>query len=258
MTPIRPHVLLFVLLAALTSACSSQMDEIDTPIVRPSTPAPAGIYVGEVISIRDQTSTPITVFVDGASRMFAFSENESFIASGLYTAASRSLSWQARIFKPGVVAGVPATIVTTGNASGSFHPETNLLLAYTTSAGDSGSINVTYAAARYQQRSDLPLLAGVWAVEDPFGSPTISLSIGTGGEFFGQGSGCNYSGNFSLINLRYNLYRLALNIQCTNEATPRQTTGLATLVTTSATAKPVLELVTTSATMGLVLMLKQP
>lgn len=257
--PFRPALLGVLIL--LLGACSSQMDDIDTPVVRPPSNAPAGIYEGEQISSRTGARMPVTVLADGDGRMLAYNEDGTVIASGLYQINSRSLSWLARQFRrvieivepeppaegeaPGEPEEVETTVVSTMEAIGSFEPETQLLLNYSTSDDDAGAYNLAYQALRYERRSDLPLLEGVWVVEDAFGAATASFSISQDGQLFGQTEdNCNFSGNFALIDLHYNLYRVNLTEQC--GASNLRTTGLATLVVPR-TGPMRIEIVTVSA-----------
>lgn len=251
---------LYGVLTVLLTACSSQMDAIEAPVVRPVSTAPAGIYEGEQVSSRSGARLDMTLLADGDGRMLAYSADGTVIASGLYEVNGRSLSWLARLFRriteivepedpgdgtdPGEPEEVESTVVTTMDAIGGFEPEAQLLLNYSTAEGDSGSYSLEYQALRYEQRSDLPLLEGVWVVEDAFGAATASFSINQSGQLFGQtAENCNYSGNFALIDLRYNLYRISLTEQCGNTST--LTSGLATVLMPRTGARRI-EIVTAS------------
>lgn len=237
----------------LLGACSSQNDSIPTPLVRPVNPAPAGIYTGEFTSARDGASTTVTCFVDGVDRALLFDETARLIQAGVYEVSNRELSWLARSFASD---GADVSIATL-SAQGSFEPQQTLLLAYDASDGDFGVISLSYEEGRYEVRSDLPLLAGTWVVEDEFGAVISSFSISQDGQLFGfDQAGCNYSGNFSLIDLHYNLYNLSLIEQCGAETSLEE--GLATLLPV-APDQPVAELigVTSSQSTASLLRLRQ-
>lgn len=267
MRQIFPATPLQALLAvALLAGCGSQIDSIDVPVVRPPSPAPAGIYTGTLSSVAGNRTIAVTALVN-AERIFAFDADGDLIVGGRYETGDRDLNWQARAFERSIVppedeeeepAGQLRILAIT--AEGGFDPEERILMSYAASVEgssgviDSGNISWSYAESQYERRSDLPLVAGTWVNEDNFGTATASFSIGESGDVFGQDAdGCNYGGRLSLIDQPYNLYGASLQIQCAGSATPRLESGLATLrrdgddeilviVTTSATRATLLQL----------------
>ncbi|MGB1561060.1 MAG: hypothetical protein ACPHN2_06120 [Sinimarinibacterium flocculans] len=228
--------------ALLLTACGSQIDSIDVPVVRPPSPAPAGIYTGTLSSVAAARSIPVTALVN-AERIFAFDADGDFIAGGRYETGDRDLAWQARAFERSEPppaedeeeASEQVRILAI-TAEGGFDPEERILMSYAASVEgssgvvDSGNISWAYAESQYERRSDLPLVAGTWVNEDDFGTPTASFGISEGGDLFGQDAdGCNYSGRLSLIDQPYNLYGASLQVQCAGSATARLESGLATL-----------------------------
>jgi hypothetical protein len=225
-TSARPARVVLLGLALLLGACGSQMDNIDTPDVRPPSQAPAGIYEG---TLSPEAGTPIqvTALVD-ATRIFLFDAEGGFIASGLYNTSDRNLNLQARTFERDTTS---VLVVRTLTAQGGFDPEENILAAYTGDFG-TGTLTLDYLASAYERRSDLPLLAGTWVKRDAFGSDIVSLTIGQSGAISGSDARCSYSGQVALIDQPYNLYRVSLASQCgaaTPSPAPPDETGLAML-----------------------------
>lgn len=241
--PLRSASTLLLLLAL--GGCGSQIDSIDTPDTRPTSPAPAGIYEGEVISTTSGATLDVVAFVDGNRRMLMFTEDGVFIASGVYTANLTNMALSARVFRLVSVTdeeGETAveTEISEMQAPGGFVPEDSIDLSYSESSGgtvrDIGSVALDYLKLQYEQRSDLPLLEGTWGQEDQFGTPVSSYSISQDGRVFGSdNAGCTYEGEFRLIDLHYNLYRLTMTQNC--GATRVTGTGMATLEQTLG-AKP--------------------
>ncbi|MES0873824.1 hypothetical protein ABSH63_07405 [Sinimarinibacterium sp. HSW-8] len=260
-------------LAAVVGACGSQIDALDVPVVRPPSPAPAGIYGGTLSSVADDRTLAVTALVS-PERIFAFDEDGELIASGRYETSGRDLNWQARGFQrreappagddgeaPGDTPAPGETVRRLAiTATGGFDPEARILMSYAASVEgesdviDSGNISWSYARAQYERRSDLPLVAGTWVNEDNFGTATASFSISEGGDLFGQDAdGCNYSGRLSLIDQKFNLYGASLRIQCSGTPSPRLESGLATL--RRAGTDEMLVIVTTSASSATLLRL---
>ncbi len=247
----RPTSLLLLMGTLFLAGCGSQIDSIDTPIVRPTTSAPEGIYTGVGTSRASGQSANVVALIN-AQRIYAFDSAGSLIAGGRYDAGTRSLNWRARAFPfdaqgrplfnepvdPEDEDEVPAPVIYTVTANGSFDPDIRILMDF--SAGiegrsgeiDSGTLTLNYAKTTYERRSDLPLLAGIWVNEDAFGTATSSFTIGQGGEVFGQqaDNGCNYSGTVALIDQSRNLYSASLQIQCAGSGASRLESGLATLM----------------------------
>lgn len=221
------------LLSLGLAACGSQIDTLEDPIVRRESSAPAGIYTGTLTRSESGTRTPVTALLS-AERFFLFDEEGALIAGGVYETAALNLTWRARSFERFIETIPPAEDDEDGEpqqverqrvsiltAEGGFDPDESLLLSFslaaegTAGANDSGTLTLTYSRRQHRRRSDLPLTAGRWSNEDPFGSATATFNIGQGGELFGQDQrGCSYSGSLSLIDQRFNLYGSSLQVQC--------------------------------------------
>lgn len=80
----------------------------------------------------------------------------------------------------------------------------------TLNGGDTGRLEITYSDM-YERPSSLELLEGVWGYTDPDGL-SYEITIANGVIQGEDSSGCNYMGNVSLINPRYNAYKVEMNI----------------------------------------------
>lgn len=241
--PLRSASTLLLLLAL--GGCGSQIDSIDTPDTRPTSPAPAGIYEGTLFSAQRNESLDVIAFLDGEqNRVFAFTEDGELVIGGLYQATSPGISWTAKQFRQvtttvedeeGEEVTVPSTEITTLQAQGNFDPEVSMQLSYSASSNnpandpDIGSLVLSYSKLRYEQRSNLAdMLAGEWGIKDEFGFRLSSFTITNDGSVSGTDEDdCRYQGKFSIIDLKYNLYRLTLTQTCGNTAVSGD--GLATL-----------------------------
>jgi len=80
----------------------------------------------------------------------------------------------------------------------------------TLNGGDTGRLVLSYSDI-YEQPSSLDLLEGVWSYTDRDGL-SYEMSI-EGGSIQGEDSDkCKYSGQLSLINPKYNAYKIEMNI----------------------------------------------
>lgn len=263
----------------LIGACGSQDDSIETPIVRPTSAAPAGVYEGTLT--RATGTEVVTAFVNGDSTFMLFNPDGSLIAAGAYTKTQqgRGLIWTARLFTAVIIPGqvddpdtpedestdpAPGQAITTLVANGSYDEQSAINMTFDESKPDgtpigSGSLALTYAATAYESRSDISLIGGDWGIKDAFGTPTTSISIDpASGQYSGSDeNGCFYSGQFSVIDQHYNLYAVSLKTQCTGVAVTVTTTGLATLKKASPTAaNPTLQSVSASSKAAVLWQLK--
>jgi hypothetical protein len=257
-------LVLFVLTAGLV-ACSSQNDTISTPVVRPPSVAPAGIYEGTWTSTATGDSTAVTAFLDSDETMMVFDADGALIASGVYATIedARSISWTARVFEPVTSTDettgetTTGTAITTLTAGGSYAEQASLLLTFTRSTGETGTLALNYDETAYESRSDVSLIQGSWGTKDAYGAATISLSVDAGGGFSGTDeNNCSYSGRFSIITQQYNLYGVTLTSSCPGAATSSTTTGLATLKAATSTSAKTLISVSTAQKAAVLLKLK--
>lgn len=259
------------------AACGSQDDSIQTPIVRPTSAAPAGIYEGTLA--RASATEDVTALINGDSSFMLFNADGSLIASGAYTKTEqgRGLTWTARLYTAVIIPGevddpdtpvdestdpMPGQAITTLLANGSYDEESAINMTFIESKADgtpigSGSLALTYDAAAYESRSDTSLIQGDWGIKDIYGTPTTSVSISEGGQLSGgEEDGCFYSGQFSIIDQHYNLYAINLKTQCVGVEDTLTATGLATLKkATPTSAKTTLQIVTGSSKAAVLLQL---
>lgn len=80
----------------------------------------------------------------------------------------------------------------------------------TSDTGAISSISLDYDAS-YDRPSSLGTVAGIWNTYDVVGNITATMTIQNNGSFSGDNAGgCQYSGEFSIINPNQNLYRFEL------------------------------------------------
>ena len=77
---------------------------------------------------------------------------------------------------------------------------------------ETGQYYAQYDGAIYEQPSSLPAVSGSWTIRNLSGAATGTLRVNGNGSFSGSDiSGCGYSGAISIIDSRYNAYRVNLN-----------------------------------------------
>jgi hypothetical protein len=78
---------------------------------------------------------------------------------------------------------------------------------------ETGEYYAQYDAAIYEQPSSLAAVSGDWTIRNLSGAVTGTLRVSGNGSFSGSdSSGCGYSGTISMIDARYNAYRVNLNV----------------------------------------------
>ena len=86
--------------------------------------------------------------------------------------------------------------------------------------GETGSFYAGYDASVYERPSSLTAVGGGWRIRDLQGNAVGTLQVGANGSFTGSDSvGCGYSGTISIIDPRYNAYRVNLNVGSCGSAT---------------------------------------
>src|SRR5204863_6571431 len=79
--------------------------------------------------------------------------------------------------------------------------------------GETGAYYAQYNALIYEQPSSLGAVAGTWAIRNAAGAAVGSLQVSASGSFSGSDdAGCHYTGTVSLIDTRYNAYRVNLTV----------------------------------------------
>ncbi|NKF23737.1 hypothetical protein [Solimonas marina] len=228
-------------LLTLAAGCNSQDDNIDTPVVRTESSGPAGIYEGTMTSTDSGDVTDVTAFVDDNETFMLFDSTGALIGSGIYTTveAARSINWSARLFTTADTTDdttgdtTSSTTITTLTAQGSYEEQASILVSYSESSGDSGTLSLTYDETAYETRSDVSLVQGTWGLKDAYGAVTSSITVDSGGSFSGSDDDdCTYSGSFTIVNQHYNLYDVTLDSTCSTSTT---TDGTTTTTSTSST-----------------------
>jgi hypothetical protein len=78
---------------------------------------------------------------------------------------------------------------------------------------ETGQYYAKYDGAIYEQPSSLAAVSGSWTIRNLSGAATGTLRVNGNGSFSGSDiSGCGYSGVISIIDSRYNAYRVNLNV----------------------------------------------
>ena len=90
----------------------------------------------------------------------------------------------------------------------------------------------TYERNAYESGSSLQTVAGNWKVRDGSNNLIGTASVSTSGSYSGTSGGCAFTGQISLMDTRYNLYRTSFNLtNCTQaNSTTKNFTGLAGVV----------------------------
>lgn len=97
--------------------------------------------------------------------------------------------------------------VLTGTLNGTISQRSSLQGSYLMSSGERGTVSLLYDNL-YQRPSSMARVTGTW-----IDASTNTFSVDSSGRIFGQDSmGCVYSGNFRMIDTRYNAYRMDLDV----------------------------------------------
>lgn len=244
-------------LVLLATGCTSQTDDIATPVVRdpgtPPTPTPGGIYTGTLTFQNAGTQATVTAFVDEQQRLSIYANDASFLVSGLYTTSSSGLSAQARQFNlvDTTAAAQTETFI------GSYDAMQRIIATYTRADGEAGALTLNYLASDYEIPSSTGALQGTWTNQDGFGAIQNQFNIDAGGGISGQTDSpkCTYyNGSLSVIDKRYNVYNLIITESCTSDTgnVIQSMRGLASLLPaqTSTSRPQTLVLTVASSTTG--------
>lgn len=164
-----------------------------------------GLWYGTMASDSAMGSEDIIALVSEQGE-FRFISVSLIQMSGVLTVSGSSLSGDGRAFaSPGgtwpdgeAVGDVAITATVTQRSS--------MIGAYSTSTMESGTFELFYDPL-YERDSSLALLAGMWTAYDDLGNPEVTFSVANAGSFDGQNTlGCISSGQFSIIDARFDLY----------------------------------------------------
>ena len=83
----------------------------------------------------------------------------------------------------------------------------------TVNSSDTFQFGGTYQASAYERSSSLAAIAGIWYLRDDSGIVVVTVTVASDGSFSSSspGSSCSFSGQISLIDTRYDLYRMTVN-----------------------------------------------
>ena len=234
----------FAVLAA--TGCTSQIDNIDVPDLTSPGDVPAGVYLGRTSFQTGLSEVPSTTQIDPDGRAVVAGDTAEFLASNLNTISGRGINAQLRFHVPNLLdeTGQPTSPPATGDLIGTYAPQTDFTGTFVRSDGVNGSVNFSYSV-QSETLADLADLTGVWTQADPFGDASVRLSFDNSGQFNGtDAQGCNLSNaRASVIDRRYNLYRLSLSRSCVGEATPQTLTGLMTVIDVTAAGRTLTQMV---------------
>ncbi|MGH8541151.1 MAG: hypothetical protein ACRETW_11680 [Stenotrophobium sp.] len=192
---------------------------------------PGGIFTGTLSSSNSSTDTVIAIVTDaGEARLIDVSTGKFFLLQ-LNTQGNTASGSFTGYAPPGMTfsgAGqtetgtVDVTIQSRSQISGTYATQANAV---------NGSISLKYSAADYERGSSLTSLPGTFA--GTVGGVALTLTIQNDGSYSGaDGSGCNFTGNFSIIDSRFNAYRQTFNSACPGRGS-HSDTGLAYLTPAS-------------------------
>jgi hypothetical protein len=247
---------------AALAACSSQVDDLGTVVVRASPATPGGIYQGTMLSQSSTTPVPVMALVDDLDtqqHFVIYASDGSFLESGLFTTVGTGLTGQARYFDLTGATTASQTVSFTGNyvqqsqIGGQYSRMTANSSGSSSTVTDSGQLSLNYQGTDYETPSALALLQGVWSNVDAYGTAQTSFSLDSGGDVSGQvlSTNCTYNGTIATIDQRYNVYSIT-KLTETCGSSPVQLTGLATLLpaSTATNGKPQLVLAVSAASVG--------
>jgi hypothetical protein len=102
---------------------------------------------------------------------------------------------------------IDGSVTTTGSMSGTLVERSRVSATYSLDTGETGTFELFYDST-YERSSSLAKMSGSW--NDVNGN---TFTVEADGSIFGQdGFGCVYTGNVGIIDPRYNVYRLTINV----------------------------------------------
>lgn len=187
---------------------SSSGDGTGSPVTHAS---PGGFYTGTVTSnVTGQTMNVAGLVSEDGEARFVSDEGYQYVIS--LSVHGNELSGSLRGYAPQGMVFVNGQSLTTGTITGSVSERSSLTGGFSAAGGDTGSFSLSYDGTAYERASSIGLLEGLWGYQLSNGY-SLSVSIGSNGEVFGQDSdGCVYSGEVRTIDTQFNLYRLNLGV----------------------------------------------
>lgn len=111
--------------------------------------------------------------------------------------------------KSGGTAWNDGTLVSEFSVAGTIRERDSLFGYWTAASGDAGCIDFAYDAELYERPSSLESIEGAWIDYDDWSFAWLGLTINSDGSFTGVNIyGCDLTGQFALIDDRFNLYEV--------------------------------------------------
>lgn len=198
--------ILFVSLAVLLCSCggSSSSSDGETPPSENITKSISsnGIWEGTLTELGYGTFDATGLLYNG--RIIAISESAGIIYDGNYSMNGDKLSGAVTSYEIG------GGVLATANINATITERAQIIGAFSTSYGSSGSLSLAYDSL-YERDSSLDLVAGSWASHDP--GYSIFVEIGNGGIFGGVDSDSGLiAGSMNILESGYNIYGVTLNL----------------------------------------------
>ena len=207
------------------SACGGGSSDSGGSVTQPPPAAdqdPGGIWFGTVFnSTLGQSWEIIGITLSSGESRYIDSRGTQYISS--HTVDGNTFSGTSFAVAALGTTFIDGSTTTTGSTSGTIVERSRVSATYSVGTGEQGTIELFYDST-YERSSSLAKMSGTWT--DP---QRNTFTVEANGSIFGQdGFGCVYTGNVSIIDPLYNVYRLTINV--TNCADINGTyTGLGTI-----------------------------
>jgi hypothetical protein len=206
--------LAFALLLGLL-ACNGGGSDSTQAVVTPP-PArdqlPGGLWYG-TLTFDATMGTEDAIGMIGEDGRFRLVSAETLVQmSGTVSVAGTSLTGSGKAFASPGGTWSDGSIVADVDITATVDQRASISGAWSTTAAESGTFEFFYDPL-YERDSALTLLDGLWTAYDDFGNPDVTFSIQTSGSFDGQNAqGCTSTGQFGVIDARFNLYSIQSTI----------------------------------------------
>ena len=217
--------ILIALSLLAVGACGGGSSSSGDSVAGPSPVAdqdPGGIWFGTIFNATvGQSWEIIGITLSTGESRYIDSQGAQYVAD--ITVDGNAFSGASFAFAPRGGTFINGSPTTTGSMSGTLVERSSASATYSLDTGEQGTFELFYDSA-YERSSSLAKMSGTWT--DP---QSNTFTVDANGSIFGQdGFGCVYTGNVSIIDPLYNVYRLTINV--TNCADINGTyTGLGTI-----------------------------
>lgn len=180
----------------------------------PAFPQPVSAVIsedGEFHLLPGFAVTPPFGPIPRLSLQLAFTQNLTFTGTGNLYAAGDTVTAE----------------TAAATATGIFSPRRTVVLSLQ-SGNETATIDLNFVRQLYDQPSSLALLTGMKTVRDEAGKALATVTVNADGSFSGMtAAGCMESGNFSIINANFSVFRVAVNQAACGTAPAGSFMGLA-------------------------------